>query len=248
MLPRIGFDLDLDHDGRRWIYKSPARYGRALLEAGALPIPLFPGDPRPAREILRDLDGLLMTGGDDIHPRVFGAAPGDLPMTLLPVARERFVLTLAQAALDLRIPTLAVCLGCQALNLAAGGSIWIDLEGEGATELDHRNGKVHRIDPEPGGLLFRCWKGKSPRLPSHHHQAVRDLGEGLSLEARAEDGIIEAFGGRDHPFLLGLQWHPELQGSDPGGRDLIEHFVRSAEERSGRRRNRVARQDPTRNP
>ncbi|MEZ5988555.1 MAG: gamma-glutamyl-gamma-aminobutyrate hydrolase family protein [Planctomycetota bacterium] len=232
MRPRIGIDLDHEHDGRRWIYKLPAAYAAAVVAAGAEPVPILPADPRPPAEILDGLDGLLMTGGDDVHPALLGRTAGDLPMTLLTVQRERFVLALARAVLATpALPCLAVCLGMQALNLAAGGDLWLDLGAERPGSAEHRDGARHRIDPEPGGRLARWWRDRPQTLPSHHHQALRRVGEGLVVEARAEDGIVEAVAAEDRPFLLGLQWHPEIQEDGPGGRPLVERLVEAASRR-----------------
>ncbi len=227
-LPRIGIDLDLDHDGRRWIYKNPATYHAAVLRAGGLPVLLSPDDPRPAEEIVEELDGILMTGGDDIHPRLVGRLAGKTPMTLLPARRELFVLRLARAVWERDIPCLAVCLGSQALNLTSGGDFVLDLPSEYPGAMDHSDGKRHLVIPEPESFLGRYWKMCPQRLKSHHHQAARSLGGELVLEARGEDGVIEAFRHPEKRFLFGVQWHPELQYESLGGHPLLEALIRTS--------------------
>ncbi len=228
-LPRIGIDLDFDHDGRRWVYKNPATYYAAVIRAGGLPVFLCPDDPRRAEEILEGLDGVLMTGGDDIHPRMVGRRAGKTPMTLLPVRRERFVLRLARAIWEKDVPCLAVCLGSQALNLASGGDLVLDLPSEYPGALDHSAGKRHMVVPEPGSFLGRYWKMCPQRLKSHHHQAARKLGKDLVLEARGEDGVIEAFRHPGKRFLFGVQWHPELQFESLGGHPLLEALIHTSQ-------------------
>ena len=226
--PKIGIDLDHEHDGRRWVYKTPAGLIAALIDAGAEPVLLPPLDPRPGPEMIAQLDGFLMSGGDDIHPAVVGQRAQGRPMTLLSVQRERHVLELARVLLEAKLPTLGVCLGCQVLNLAAGGDLYLDLGQELPAAIEHAGGAEHEVIPEPGGLLDRYWSGRTQRLLSQHHQAIKRLGPSLSCEAKAEDGVIEAFSAKEHPFLLGLQWHPELQGPGLGGSGLLERLVEAA--------------------
>lgn len=226
--PRIGLDLDFEHDGKRWVHKLPTAYVDVLIDAGAQPVLIPSGDPRPIPEILADLDGFLMTGGDDFHPRLLGREAEGLPMTLLTVRRERFVLSLAQGLLASELPTMAVCLGFQSINVASGGQIYLDIPSEHEGAVDHSGGRIHRVDPEPGGLLDRSWRSESQNLMSHHHQGVRVLGPDLVVEARAEDGIVEAFRAPEHRFLLACQWHPEVQPGSPGGMPLIQRLVQAA--------------------
>ena len=223
--PRIGIDIDHEHDGRRWIYKLPTFYLEIVKRCGGQPVLIAPGDPRPTPEILADLDGLLMTGGDDIHPAVLGRKADGMPLRLLSSQRERFVLALAAAVLESAIPCLAVCLGCQALNVASGGELYFDLYSEHEGALEHRAGAEHEVVPEPGGQLARWWKNEPQRLVSHHHQAVRRVGENMQLEASANDRVIEAFSDPSRAFLLAVQWHPEMQSTDPGGDFLVRQLV-----------------------
>lgn len=238
--PRIGIDLDHEHDGKRWVYKVPTAYVQAIVGAGGQPVLIPSGDPRPPVAILADLDGLLMTGGDDVHPRIIGQeGASGLPMRLLTTEREGFVIDLAAAALRTGLPCLSVCLGCQAMNIAAGGDIWLDLEAQLPGALEHRNGSEHLVNPEPGGLLFRYWQGQPQTLKSHHHQAIRRLGSGLALEATAEDGVIEAIRCDGAGFQLGVQWHPEIQQQGPGGSALIDALVKAASSREHDARHRT---------
>ena len=232
--PKIGIDLDHEHDGRRWVYKSPTRYLEAVVRAGGQPVLIAPGDPREASEILADLDGIVMTGGDDVHPALLGEKADGRPMRLLSVQREAFVLDLARAVLERGTPCLGVCLGCQALNVAAGGSIWFDLYAERADEelAEHRNGASHGVRAVPGGWLDRTWHGEAHELVSHHHQAVRELGQDFVLEAVGEDGVIEAMSHSEHDFVVAVQWHPEVQFESAGGAPLLSALVDASQRRA----------------
>ncbi|HMQ22579.1 MAG TPA: gamma-glutamyl-gamma-aminobutyrate hydrolase family protein [Planctomycetota bacterium] len=228
--PRIGIDVDHEHDGRRWVYKLPTRYVEVVIQAGGLPVLILPNDPRSPDDILADVDGLLMTGGDDIHPRVIGEEPGGRPMRLLSVQRERFVLALAASALrrEASFPILGVCLGAQALNVAGGGDLCLDLYSEGTALHEHRSGAEHSVLPEPGGRIDAFFGGQPQRPVSHHHQAVRRLGAGFVVDARAEDGVIESFRDPQRAFLLAVQWHPEAQAASRGGAVIITALVEAA--------------------
>lgn len=226
--PRIGIDLDHEHDGRRWVFKLPTTYFDAVWRAGGLPVPIPPGDARDPHEILEGLDGLLMTGGDDIHPAAVGAEVDGMPMRLLSTRRERFVLDLAAAALDADFPTLGVCLGSQALCVATGGSLCFDIYTDYEAPLEHRNGAEHLVLPEPGGTLDRLWGGENQLLISHHHQSAHQVGPSMEIEARAEDGVLEAFRARDKRFVFAVQWHPEQQYERKGGFPILRELIRAA--------------------
>lgn len=227
--PRIGIDLDHEHDGRRWVFKLPTTYVDALWQAGALPVLLPPGEQRSGPDALAGLDGLLMTGGDDIHPAAVGGRVDCMPMRLLSTRRESFVLELAQAALDADMPTLGVCLGAQTLCVATGGELCFDLYSERDDVVEHRNGAEHAVIPEPSGWLARLWGSERHTLISHHHQATRSVGPDIEIAARAEDGVIEAFRARHKRFACAVQWHPEQQPERAGGLPILRELVRAAQ-------------------
>ncbi len=224
--PRIGIDLDLEHDGRRWIYKLSTSYVQAIQKLGAEPVLLTPDDQRSPREIFTGIDGLLLTGGDDPHPALFGERGTRLPTRLLSYRRENFLLQIARELLQSELPCLAICLGSQMLQVAAGGTMWVDLASQWQGPLcQHSGGASHLVHPEPGSLLEQLWEQRSASLVSHHHQAVRKLAPGFQLEARAEDGVIEAWRSETHPFLLATQWHPEIQSEELGGKRVLRTFL-----------------------
>lgn len=195
----------------------PAQYVRALEHAGGLPvlIPVQDLTLNDARGLLARLDGVILSGGPDVNPsRYFEPAH---PKTGSP-RDERDVLEaiLIEAGTGEAFPTLAICRGIQVLNVARGGTLvqhLPDAVGHDGHVPEPAGFGLHDVRVEPGTLLAGSLGRERAGVPSHHHQAVDRLGEGLVATAWADDGTIEAVEDRSVPFLLGVQWHPE-EGDD----------------------------------
>lgn len=224
MKPIIGITGDIEEDGgRRYLYID-LRYGKLVEEAGGIPLLLHPTES--VKEIISKMDGLLLSGGEDIHPRFYGEEPL-YPMDLSPDLRTDFEISLLKEAIKGRVPILGICHGMQLINVALGGTLYQDIKRQLPGFADHRLGSGrHEIKLSEGSKLFEAIGKKEISVTSTHHQAVRDLGKGLQICARAEDGIVEAFEMPGHPFLIGAQWHPE-KGHDEGTRRFFEGFLRS---------------------
>jgi putative glutamine amidotransferase len=195
-------------------------YAARVAEAGAIPV-LLPYEAGSASTLDR-LDGLLVTGGQDVHPSVYGAgaeelAPVDESRTsgfAHDLDRDAYEMTLIRAAIATRTPVLGICRGHQVLNVALGGTLVADLP---ATQVEHyltdaapTDGRAdHRVEFTPGSLAHGIY-GHSRILNSWHHQAVDRCGAGLVVSGRAHDGVVESIELPDHP-VLGVQWHPEWQ-------------------------------------
>ena len=189
--------------------------------AAALPllIPVLP-EPLDPEEILGAVDGLLFTGSpSNVEPGRYGGDPSE-PGTLHDPERDATTLALIPLAIARGIPVLGICRGFQEMNVAFGGTLWQKVH-EVPGMLDHREDKsqtletqyeaVHEVLLEPGSPLHQ-WSGGAPRIRvnSLHAQGVRVLGAGLRAEARAPDGLIEAFSvERAASFAYAVQWHPE---------------------------------------
>ncbi|PKN83037.1 MAG: peptidase C26 [Chloroflexi bacterium HGW-Chloroflexi-9] len=210
--PRILVTVEEDVVDGRWDDYSAA-YARAIEAAGGEAIPAYFG--RPSTEDFSAFDGVVLIGGDDIDPARYGEAPHER-VDPVPPARDSLDLALARLALEERRPLLAICRGAQALNVACGGSLLQHLE----ERLPHRGpagsdeSGWHGVSVAPGSLLARIAGRASLRVNSRHHQAVTPerLAPGLVESGRTDEGgivVIEAFEAPDHPFVLGVQWHPE---------------------------------------
>jgi len=189
-------------------------YFDALESSGAIALPIpVTHDAGRLRLYYELLDGLLLPGGADVEPRRYGAAArDDCNLTVMPELDE-VELTLARWAIADGLPVLGICRGIQVLNVACDGTLWQDVNVEGATHEDHdrepRDLLVHGLDVEPGTLLARTLGETHVRVNSLHHQAIRDLGPSLQAVAHSPDGLVEGVELPDREFVLGIQCHPE---------------------------------------
>ena len=195
-------------------------YANALVEAGLVPVVLPPIDAAAAVAALEDVAGLVLTGGEDLDPALFGEALHDA--TDAPHhRRDAYEIALAQAALDLRVPTLAICRGAQVINVALGGSLVQDIPSQRPGSIAHspvgkRAERVHRIDIDPDSRLARDLGATSITTNSSHHQSVDRVATGLRVTARSEDGIIEGLESIDSRWwMVAVQWHPEELTATP---------------------------------
>jgi putative glutamine amidotransferase len=195
-------------------------YVTMVSQAGALPV-IVPAvtNRDEAREVLARLDGLLLTGGRDIDPGLYGQSPRHPDRVATP-ERVASDLAYARAAIDADLPALGVCLGIQIMNVADGGTLFQHLPEDLPGSLEHEDddeGKSpdHDAMIEPGTKLFTLLGVERAHVNSYHHQAIAQVAPGWRLAARAPDGVVEAIERPDRYFCLGVQWHPErMLGSE----------------------------------
>jgi len=188
-------------------------YVRALERAGLLPL-VVPTilDPAHAGDALPAARGLVLTGGEDVDPARYHAAPHP-KLGEVDRRRDAAELALIAAARERRMPILAICRGIQILNVGAGGTLYQDLPSERPGTVDHQGDAArHGIRIAAGSVAAEVFGGAvNATVNSRHHQAIKDLGAGLRATAWAEDGVIEA-AERAAPgdsWLVAVQWHPE---------------------------------------
>ena len=210
-------------------------YPQAVLKAGGTPVLLALHDPElypdVAAQQLEHAQGLVLTGGPDVSPLSYGEQPHPKLGPTLP-DRDRFELALIAEARRRELPVLAICRGIQILNVAYGGTLYQDLPSQVPDAMQHTQASVrqqvsHHADVSEGSRLAGIL-GRSGRIgvTTFHHQALKDLGKGLRVVATAPDGIIEAVEATDHPWIVGLQWHPEMSHPvDPAAMDVFRGFV-----------------------
>lgn len=213
------------------------KYVTAVLDgAGAVPL-LIPALGRELQldELLDALDGLLFMGSpSNVEPHHYRGSPSE-EGTLHDPHRDATTLPLIPRAVAAGIPVLGICRGFQEMNVAFGGTLWQKLH-EVPGHLDHREdeqqpldeqyGPAHEVILEPGGQLRRLAGSDRIQVNSLHGQGVRELGQGLTVEARAPDGVVEAFrvANASH-FALAVQWHPEWRVSgNPFSQALFAEF------------------------
>lgn len=222
MRPLIGITQDIEpREAGGWKVYTDTAYQEVVLRHGGLPVMLpVPGNLSTVAELIERLDGILFSGGEDIHPRYYGEEMSG-PMELSPDSRTEFELELVRQALAADKPILAICLGIQTLNVQLGGTLHQDIKG-------HKNKAVklrHEVRIKEDTLLGRIIGTDSLTANSTHHQSLDVPGAGLVISGTAPDGVTEAVELPGHRFVLGVQWHPEKMPEDPDSRKIFSAFV-----------------------
>jgi len=243
--PLIGIPADRRMVGAHPFHMVGEKYALAVMgAAGAAPL-LIPAlaEELGFDELLERLDGLLFTGSpSNVEPHQYQGPPS-APGTLHDPARDATTLPLIRKAVQAGVPVFGICRGFQEMNVAFGGTLHQRLH-EVPGHLDHRDddsqplevqyGPAHEVTLEPGGVLRALAPGERVRVNSLHNQGIDRLGSGLAVEARAPDGVIEAFRVRDaRRFALAVQWHPEWKVmSHPFSQALFAAFGQASRERA----------------
>jgi len=161
---------------------------------------------------LSKASGIIISGGPDINPAIYGMASDTGRCGPLDPRRDSLELKMIRYAMEQDIPLLCICRGHQMLNAAGGGSLIVDIPADITTAIDHGPGNQHMVYLVKGTRLSGIVGLDSGLVNTSHHQAVENLAPGFRVSAYAPDGIIEAIEPEDtteHPFILGVQWHPE---------------------------------------
>ena len=234
--PIIGITMGYKQDASAstlWIGEA---YIDAVINAGGLPYLLPSGAPEEnLAEMLSLCDGLILTGGADIDPLRFQATGDDRAGGVDPKrdAGEDF---LVHQAYQNRMPILGICRGIQVLNVSFGGTLYIDLQDDfpGASKHDFypnlpRDAYRHTLSIDQDNPLYASLGKNSIQVNSLHHQGVKDPAPNMEVVARPEDGSIEAIAATDHPWCIGVQWHPECLPEDADARKLFQEFIKAAD-------------------
>lgn len=207
------------------------QYVEAVQAAGGLALLAPPSPGADPRRLLAAVEGLMVIGGEDMAAEVSGVHPGDVG-TNASADRDRWEISLIDAAVGLQIPVLGICRGMQLLNVARGGTMLGDIAGTSvdhpavsATDLHAALAFRHETRFEEGSLLAAAYGMPSKPTNSLHHQAVDRVGQGLVVTARANDGVVEGLELAGAPWCVGVEWHPELTPDDPAEAGLFSAFV-----------------------
>lgn len=209
-------------------FTLPSQYVDAVRRAGGLPILLPPGE-EAVDDWLALCDGIVLAGGGDLAPGLYDGTAHDT-VYMVDEERDGVELMLARRVLDSGHPTLGVCRGTQVLNVALGGSLHVhlpDVVGESILHrLPPREPTSHPIEIVAGSRLAALLGRDQFDVASWHHQAIDRVATGLTIAARAPDGTIEAVEMTTHPWLIGVQWHPELTAAeDPLQQKVFDALV-----------------------
>lgn len=245
--PIIGIGSDiLSSEGRRDSAFAYTSYIEALRRAGAIPV-IIPPQPENAPVLAEELDGILLAGGNDCDPTLYGEEPHP-SLEPMDERRQSNELALARVARQRGIPTLGICLGMQMMNVAGGGSLVQDIDSQIGTEIRHasepENRARHAVVVETGTQLASILSSRELTVNSSHHQAVRNVAPGFRVTAHAPDGIVEGLEDPQHPFYVGVQWHPEDMNGDGPSASLFRAFVDAARRHAGSKKRPAAELSP----
>lgn len=187
-------------------------YVTAIEKAGGTAI-IIPLSQNNVLTFIELIDGLLLSGGGDISPWLYGCEPR-VGLKSVNVERDLFEIRLVREAINRGIPILGICRGCQLLNVALGGTLVQDISSEIKTNIPHfyitpPSFRVHKVKLDPSSKLAKIYGTTELMVNSSHHQAVNKLGKGLKAVAWAPDGVIEGIESMEERFIIGVQWHPE---------------------------------------
>jgi putative glutamine amidotransferase len=225
-------------DGKLHRVRLNSAYISALESAGLIPLIVPPlSSTAAAAEILSRVDGLLLTGGEDVEPSLYGQ-PRSAQCGVSNIARDHTEIALIRAAQEMKVPVMAICRGPQVLNAALGGTLIQDIPSEIPNALQHedradRSARVHDVTIEQGTRLAKAVGGTRITVNSLHHQAVLDVAPALKAVAHAPDGIVEGLESKsDDWWVLAVQWHPEEMNNspEPWDRGIFKAFAASLAE------------------
>lgn len=233
--PVIGITCDYDWKNERNILNSG--YVEGVYKAGGLPmlIPFVNPTTTIAKDIISNIDALLLTGGQDLDSYYFGEAPHPKIGNINPY-RDELEFALVKEAVYKDIPILGICRGCQLMNVFMGGDLYQDITSQVSNRslICHDQNAprwfaIHEVFIKEDTMLKSILVSDSIRTNSFHHQAVRQLGSGLVVNSFTDDGVIEGFESTNLKFFMGIQWHPECMLNEyPITLELFEGFVNAA--------------------
>lgn len=209
----LKFIDDFDFHGEKISYMVN-NYVQSVERAGAIPyiIPIVE-DEEIIKKQVENIDALILSGGSDVNPLMFGEEPSE---KLGPVLEERdiFDIKLLKFAMELNKPILGICRGEQLINLVNGGTIYQDLSLYEKHSVKHCQCNspatpIHTVDIKKDSILYEVL-GEKAFVNSFHHQAVKDVAKGFKVVATSKDGVVEAIEKEEGSFILGIQWHPEM--------------------------------------
>lgn len=246
--PPLVIGITTKHGSEGWVSRNTHNYVEMVRSLGGVPVILSPDRPaclpdgasftpdaqgRLDASILDHLDGLVLSGGGDVHPRHFGQELAGAEVKSIDERRDALEIELAQAALARDLPIFAICRGCQVLNVAAGGGMVQHLDGHRTPEGGPTN--FHAVSIDPASRLHAIVGADTLPVNTYHHQGVDTASLAplftASAHAQPDAWLIEAYESRTHRWVVGVQWHPERHFElEHGHRRIWEDFVGACRE------------------
>lgn len=231
MLPIIGVFPNIENNAKSSVMKT---YVDAIENAGGMCVMLpYTDNPQVIKKFISLCDGFIFTGGVDIDPINYGEFISE-PTVEICTMRDKIEFSGFAFAYESKKPILAICRGCQLINVALGGSLYQDIESQYTSDVKHKSesgnySHAHEVTLKKGTLLHKLAARERIHVNSMHHQAIKTLGRGLIAEAISEDGIIEAVYMPEAKFIHAVQWHPERTVcSDSYSQGIFDAFVAAA--------------------
>lgn len=238
--PIIGISCRPDISGvypGRAINAQNKSYTDAILQSGGIPI-LIPVEVtgHQLMRIFEQVDGLLFSGGGDVDPNLYNEAPAVDNLSDIQEVRDIHEIELMRLAMESQKPFFAICRGIQVMNVAVGGTLWQDIAQQYHQPIRHdfyytdnrfpRYYIAHEVSIESTSLLGQILASERIPVNSLHHQGIKDVAPMLQVAAQSDDGLVEALQVKEHPFGLGVQWHPEeLVNEYESARKIFAAFV-----------------------
>ncbi len=227
--PVIAITTDLK-DGH---FVIEEKYAHAVICGGGTPVlvPSVTGNDELIIETMAAVDGLLLPGSRDMDPKFYNEEPHPKlrPMSIERTETEFRVL---EQAIEDQKPVLGICGGMQLLNVFYGGSLHQDIYEYVPEAIPHEKGALHEIEVMESTILYEISRGENFLVKSYHHQSVNKVGGGLRVNALTSDGIVEGIEAQDAPFILGVQWHPELEDTEIS-RSMFARFIKESTKKAG---------------
>lgn len=233
-----GFEFD-----QNYLFKGYPRmmlnmdYARSVQQAGGIPITLpLSADYNVVLEQVRIVDGILLSGGQDVNPLLYNEQPNVLMGNTCP-ERDTFEMLVIKAAVELNKPIFGICRGSQIINTYFGGTLYQDNSMKDDSKIRHANASnpqlpIHHVSVEPGSFLANAVKKAEIITNSFHHQSIKEVASGFEAVAYAPDGIVEAieYKGADK-WICAVQWHPEMMsGQDVDSQNIFKYFIENVGE------------------
>lgn len=191
-------------------------YVQAVVRAGGIPLLLPPVDSEEViRAQVRSVDGIILSGGSDVDPQLYGEEP-EKDLGTVDYYRDAHEMAVVRAATRMKKPMMGICRGVQVINVAYGGTLYQDLGQFEGGRIKHfqssarRDSVTHSVRIQSGSALADIIGAETVAVNSFHHQALKEVAPGFAVTAYSQDGVIEAVESQGDHFVLGIQWHPEL--------------------------------------
>ena len=224
----IGINSDLIYFNKRLSIKLDKSYISAIIKAGGIPVVLpCIKNKKTILSILNKINGLLLTGADDLHPSLYGESLSK-PINLILKEKQIFDIILAKEAWNKGIPTLAICYGMQLINVALKGTLIKDIPKQ--LPSHNHNKTNHKVYIAENSILHNIVKKSFIKTNSFHHQSIKQISSLLKINARSDDGTIEGIESKNtNKFFIGVQWHPEKMITNKNNFKLFKNLIRQAE-------------------